>query len=182
MSFLRSLNGYPRLFLGLRLILAAVAAILLAGALKLDFAISAGIVAILSVASTRRETLRTALARLLAFICALVLAFCCFSLLGYTTQAFLLYLACFLPLCLRQGWNGAMAMDSVLISHFLSFGRMDSASLLNEAGIFAIGVGLGILVNLLILPDDLRLQQMKKQTDEQIRTTLRRMAQRITDS
>lgn len=45
----------------------AVLAILCAKALKLDFAVSAGIVAILSVQSTKKETLRTALARLLAF-------------------------------------------------------------------------------------------------------------------
>lgn len=44
---------------------AAVLAIICAKALKLDFAVSAGIVAILSVQPTKKETLKTALARLL---------------------------------------------------------------------------------------------------------------------
>ena len=50
-----------------KITVAAVLAILCAQALKLDFAVSAGIVAILSVQPTKKETLSTALARLLAF-------------------------------------------------------------------------------------------------------------------
>ena len=58
----------------LKISVAAILAILCAQALKLDFAVSAGIVAILSVQPTKKETLRTALARLLAFAVALVIS------------------------------------------------------------------------------------------------------------
>lgn len=50
-----------------KITVAAVLAILCTQALKLDFAVSAGIVAILSVQPTKKETLRTALARHLVF-------------------------------------------------------------------------------------------------------------------
>lgn len=40
-----------------------------------------------------------------------------------------------------------MAMDSVLISHFLSFQTMNVKTVENEVLIFIIGVGFGILVN-----------------------------------
>ncbi|MBQ1592824.1 MAG: aromatic acid exporter family protein, partial [Treponema sp.] len=62
------------LFRSVKIIAAAVLAILVAQALGLDFAVSAGIVAILSVQPTKKETLRTALARFLAFAVALAIS------------------------------------------------------------------------------------------------------------
>ena len=53
-----------------KITVAAVLAILCAQALKLDFAVSTGIVAILSVQPTKKEALRTALARHLVFAVA----------------------------------------------------------------------------------------------------------------
>ena len=67
---------------------AAVLAIICARLLKLDFAVSAGIVAILSVQPTKKETLKTALARLLAFAAALAISTTLFLLLGFTVQVF----------------------------------------------------------------------------------------------
>ena len=40
-----------------------------------------------------------------------------------------------------------MAMDSVLISHFLSFGKTGPAEIKNEVLLFVLGVAFGILVN-----------------------------------
>ena len=73
--------------------LAAIMAILVAKALKLEFAVSAGIVAILSVQPTKKETLKTALSRFLAFAIALVISGILFNLLGFTVYVFFIYLA-----------------------------------------------------------------------------------------
>lgn len=51
--------------------LAAILAILLAQVLQLTFAVSAGIVAILSVAPTKKETIKTAIGRFFAFLVAI---------------------------------------------------------------------------------------------------------------
>ena len=67
----------------IKITLAAVLAILCAQALKLDFAVSAGIVAILSVQPTKKETLRTALSRMLAFAVALVISITLFNFIPY---------------------------------------------------------------------------------------------------
>lgn len=71
-----------------KITVAAVLEILCAKTLKLDFAISAGIVAILSVQPTKKETLRTALARLLAFAVALLISITLFNLLGFAVLVF----------------------------------------------------------------------------------------------
>ena len=71
-----------------KITVAAVLAILCAQALKLDFAVYAGIVAILSVQPTKKETLCTALARLLAFAVVLLISITFFNLLGFTVLVF----------------------------------------------------------------------------------------------
>ena len=116
----------------LKISVAAILAILCAQALKLDFAVSAGIVAILSVQPTKKETLRTALARLLAFAVALAISITFFNLMGFTVPVFFIYLAIFILICQWRKWISAMAMDSVLISHFLSFGKTGLTEIKNE--------------------------------------------------
>ena len=162
-----------------KITVAAVLAILCAQALKLDFAVSAGIVAILSVQPTKKETLRTALARLLAFAVALVISITLFNLLGFTVPVFFIYLLIFILVCQWRKWISAMAMDSVLISHFLSFGKTGPAEIKNEILLFVLGVAFGILVNLLLHKKTDYIEELKKQTDNQIKQALHRMALRI---
>ena len=163
----------------IKISVAAVLAILCAQAFKLDFAVSAGIVAILSVQPTKKETLRTALARLLAFAVALIISIALFNLLGFTTPVFFIYLAIFILVCQWRKWISAMAMDSVLISHFLSFGKTGPAEIKNEVLLFILGVGFGILVNLILHKKTDYIEELKNQTDGQIKLTLHRMALRI---
>ena len=158
---------------------AAILAIICAQALKLDFAVSAGIVAILSVQPTKKETLRTALARFLAFAVALVISIALFNILSFTIPVFFIYLVIFILVCQWRKWISAMAMDSVLISHFLSFGKTGTAEIKNEVLLFALGVGFGILVNLILHKKTDYIEELKNQTDEQIKQTLHRMALRI---
>ena len=158
-----------------KITVAAVLAILCAQALKLDFAVSAGIVAILSVQPTKKETLRTALSRLLAFAVALVISITLFNLLGFTVPVFFIYLLIFILVCQWRKWISAMAMDSVLISHFLSFGKTGPAEIKNEILLFVLGVAFGILVNLLLHKKTDYIEELKKQTDNQIKQALHRM-------
>ena len=162
-----------------KIAVAAILAIVCAQALNLDFAISAGIVAILSVQPTKKETLRTALARLLAFVLALVISITLFNLLGFTVPVFFLYLLIFILACQWRKWISAMAMDSVLISHFLSFGKTGPGEIKNEVLLFILGVGFGILVNIFLHKKTDYIEELKNKTDGQIKLALHRMALRI---
>ena len=158
---------------------AAIIAVLLAQALGLQNAVSAGIVAVLSVAFTKKETLETARNRFLAFIAALLICALCFYTIGFSLPGFFVYLVFFIILCQFMGWNSAMAMDSVLVSHFLVFGEMTPQTLGNEAGLFVIGVGTGILANLFLRRNLDYMECMKRDTDELIRLALHRMSIRL---
>ncbi len=163
----------------LKISLAAIFAILVAQFLHLEFAVSAGIVAILSVQPTKKETLRTALSRFLAFAVALVISGVLFNLLGFSIPVFLLYLVLFILICQWRGWISSMAMDSVLISHFISLGNTGIAEIKNEILLFIVGVGFGILVNLFLRKKTDYIEELKNQTDEKIKLVLHRMSLRI---
>ena len=165
----------------LTVIAASVAAILLAAVLGVENYISAGIIAILTIQPTKRETLKTACIRLVAFICALLISAVTFNLIGYSIAGFVAYLVIYIALCVRFKWISAMAVNSVLISHFLAFGDMGFKYIGNEALIFVIGVGMGILVNVRITRHKSRVDDLRNKADEQIRNIIRRMAERIKD-
>ena len=161
--------------------MAAIGATLLAQALQLEFAISAGIVAILTIQPTKRETVSTALGRLYAFIVAMVIAFVSFKLFGFTVSAFFVYLAVFICVCQIFKWYSAMAMNSVLISHFITLGTMDFGAVSNEVLIFVIGVGAGILANMHLGKRAEYIEKLIRRTDAQIVKILSRMSQRVVD-
>lgn len=163
----------------IKIILAAIIAIIIASLLKLEFAISAGIVAILTIQPTKKETVKIAMGRLCAFILALTLAFVCFQILNFTVEAFFVYLVVYIFVCQIFSWNSAMAMNSVLISHFITAGSMDRYTVGNELAIFIIGVGCGIIANLHLRKRVDYIEKLKIETDEQMIRILSRMSERI---
>lgn len=159
----------------LKIALAAMLAIVLAEALGLQYPATAGIITILSIQGTKLETLKTAGKRALAFLCALVLAGLCYGLLGYSVWVFGIYLFVFVLLCLVMRWQEAIAMDSVLVSHFLSQGIFFPL-LGNEVLLFVVGTGFGILVNLHLRSRREQFTVASDQVDQQIRKVLGDMA------
>ncbi len=165
----------------IKIVLAAVVAIGIATLLQLEFAIAAGIIAILTIMPTKRETIRIAFGRLFAFVAAMLIAFVSFGVLGYTVQAFCVYLLVFIFLCQIFKWYSAMAMNSVLISHFVTLGNMNVESVMNEVLLFAIGVGCGIVINMHLRKRADYMLRLQQQMDEQIIKILSRMSKRILD-
>lgn len=170
------------IFNTIKISLAAVISMLIATALNLDYAVSAGVVSILSIQPTKRETIKTAVGRLLAFLCALMIAFVCFELLGVTLIGFAVFLVIYILVCQIFQWYSAMAVNSVLISHFLTAEGMNLQTVTNESLIFLIGVGIGILANLHLRKNVDYIEELKENTDNQIKKILHRMSERILDS
>lgn len=162
-----------------KIALAAVLSILTANLLGLRYAVTAGIITVLSIQNTKRETLKTARNRGLAFLCALILAFLCYSLLGFRVGAFIVYLFFFALLCLSTGWGEAIAMDSVLISHFLTEQDFGAEMLVNELLLFVIGTFFGILINLHLRRKEGEFDRLSRQVDEEIKGIVHRMSENL---
>lgn len=164
-----------------KMIFAAICSICVAQLFNLDFAISAGIVAILTIQPSKRETFSTAIARFYGFVIAIAISFICFKIFGITTLGFFVYLAIYVFICQKFRWYSAIAMNSVLISHFLSIGVMNFQTIVNESLIFLIGVLFGILVNLHLHKNTKEMNRLKNLLTEQVQKIINRMSQRIID-
>ena len=164
-----------------KITMAAIIATLIAMMLEVDYAISAGTVSILTIQPTKRETIKTALGRLLAFFSALLIARLSYGLIGYTLWGFALFLLLYIFVCQMFDWHNSMAINSVLISHFLTWGSMSPYPLLNECKIFIIGMGIGVFANLHLRKDVSYIEELKENTDSQIRGILYQIADRIMD-
>ena len=71
---------------------------------NIQFAVSAGIVTILTIQPTKKETLQTASSRFYAFITALAIAIFSFEIFGYTLNAYIIYLVIFIIICQFFKW------------------------------------------------------------------------------
>lgn len=165
-----------QLIKSLKIALAAFAAIALAGELGLKYSATAGIITVLSIQDTKRETLKSAGKRWLAFLCALILSGICFSFMGYNLWAFGIYLFVFALLCLSAGWAQAIAMDSVLITHFLTEQSMVPGMIVNEALLLLIGTAMGILINMHLRRKGAEFQRLAGEVDNQMKGILQRMS------
>lgn len=165
-----------RIIKSLKIALAALAAIAIAGEMGLKYSATAGIITVLSIQNTKRETLKSARNRALAFLCALALSAVCFLVMGYNLWAFAVYLLLFALLCLYMGWGEAIAMDSVLITHFLTEKSMSPQLLANELLLFSIGTVLGIVVNLHLHKKGAEFERLAAEVDDQIKGILHRMS------
>jgi len=157
--------------------LAALLAIVLADRLGLKYSATAGIITVLSIQNTKRETIWTALKRAAALICAFLLAALCFSVIGYNIAAFAVYLFFFALFCFTTGWVEALAMVSVLVTHFLTEKNMTAASLINEVLLFFIGTSFGVLVNLHLHRKKRQFTMLSDEVDRQIKGILHRMSE-----
>ncbi|MBQ8993403.1 MAG: aromatic acid exporter family protein [Turicibacter sp.] len=161
--------------LGMRTIKTAIGAtlaILLADWFGLKYALSAGIITVLSVQNTKRKSVEIALLRLNSTLLALGISSILFLCLGFNPIAFGIYLLIFIPTAVRFNLSDGIVVSSVLVTHLLGEGYIDLSLLFNELLLMFIGAGIAILFNL-YMPK--MIHQIKKDQDdieEHFRTVL----------
>lgn len=173
---MKKIQWRAQLVKSLKIAAAAVAAIAAAGELGLNYSATAGIITVLSIRNTKRETLKSAANRGLAFLCSLGLSAVCFRLIGYNLWAYAVYLLLCALLCLSSGWGEALGTVSVLVSHILAEQQMGVREVANETLLFLIGAGFGILVNLHLHKKQTEFKRLAEEADARIKGILGSMA------
>lgn len=160
---------------------ACMLAILIANLLQLKYYTTAGIITILTLQDTKKQTLQTAVRRTLSYISSVLMAAVLFSLVGYNLWAYGIYMFIFLFLCVNF-WPESMTVASVLVSHFLIEQSMSPAWLYNETMLFLIGTSLGFVVNMLLLKQmDQELERLITIADNEMKQILSHMALQLGD-
>jgi uncharacterized membrane protein YgaE (UPF0421/DUF939 family) len=176
MRFQQKMKKVNLLFL-LKTGIGSAAAILIASSLGFLYSPSAGIITLLTIQNTKKETITIAFRRFIAFISATLITYIVFTLFGYSPAAFGAIVFLFVAVCMLAGLKDGIAMNAVLMTHFLIEKHMDLPLILNELGILAIGMVIGIILNL-IMPS--RKQKIRKEQlllEEEMKAALCKMAE-----
>ncbi len=155
------------------------AAIVISTLLGVKYSATAGLITVLSIQNTKKETAEIAVKRLLSFITAIITSFISFRFLGYTTTAFAVYLFVFILICGLFRAQSAIVPVSVLIAHILSEKHFDLQIVINEFLLLFIGAGTGFLLNLYLHRDTKKMTEYRAAVDDEIKAIIGRMADRV---
>lgn len=152
-------------------------AIAIAEGIGLRYSASAGVITLLSIQDTRRETIYVTISRILSFLISLLLAAVSFRICGYRPLAVSLFLLLFTGLCVRLQMLEGLSVNTVLTTHFLGEQSMSAAHIRNEALLLLIGAGIGVLLNLYMPGKEKQIKASQRQVEEQMRQILWNMAE-----
>ncbi|WP_148881037.1 aromatic acid exporter family protein [Streptococcus sp. Marseille-P7376] len=158
----------------IKLTLATCLAAWLADFLGLTYSTSAGIIAILSISDTRRSTAKLAGNRFLSTLLALAIGSLAFHFLGFNLGALALYIAVYVPLAFRLGWEIGITPSTVLVTHLLLEKSSSWPLLGNELTLFLIGTSFALLANLYMPSRQQEINSYHEQVKEQLKKILLR--------
>ncbi|MFQ8697752.1 MAG: aromatic acid exporter family protein [Peptoniphilus harei] len=152
--------------------LASLLAIIVAQELSLECASAAGIIAILNIFETRKATIEGGLKRTLSAVIAIVIGGLAFEKLGYATWVFGLYLLIFVPVSFLLKIELGLGPSSVIVTHLLAFGEINSTIILNEMALVFIGTGFAMLTNFYAPNSQDQLNSLVASIDEDMKAIL----------
>lgn len=134
----------------LKISIGCALSILIASMFSIQNYISAGLITLLSLQNTKKETIKLALQRFIALILAISISYIFFTILGFNLLAFSLYLFFFSLISIYYNLTQSIPMCTVLVTHFWIRGDISMPFILNEVCLFITGAGVGIILNLFI--------------------------------
>ena len=161
----------------IKLTLATCLAAALAYALGLTYAISAGVIAILSISDTRRSTIKQAYQRFMSTLLALAIGSLAFSFLGFNLWALGVFIALYVPGAFLLGWQIGITPSTVLVTHLLIEQSTSWGLLLNELALFLIGTSFALLANLYMPSNQGAIDHYHDVVEDQLKKILGRFAE-----
>ena len=147
-------------------------AIFIAWLLKLEYSTVAGVITLLTVKNTKKETLKGTLGKIYGFIICTIFSYLCFNIIGYHLYSFSIYIFIIITLCFIFNIQDVIAMCVVIASHYFLQGEVSLHWFLNEAGLFIIGAGIGVLINLYIPSNKYKIYETQKKMQEEVSAVL----------
>lgn len=132
----------------LKIAVGSCMAVAVAQFFELQYATSAGIVTLLTVQNTRRDTIRLAAERLLSFLLSVLLVFVCFRYIGKLEWVnYGVYIFLMVHVCYFFGWENTISVNAVMGTHYLLTPDYSLNFAASELAVIAIGTALALLMN-----------------------------------
>jgi len=163
----------------LKLSLGSSLAIFIAYFFQLQYAMVAGVITLLVVKDTKKETIKGAMGKLLGFILCTLYSYLCFNFLGYNLWSFSLYILIIISTCFVLNIRYVIAMCVVISSHYLLQESMSIYWILNETGLFIIGAGIGIIINMFMFSNKEHIYEGQQKLQKQVSLILVEISEMI---
>ncbi|WP_027092775.1 aromatic acid exporter family protein [Cohnella thermotolerans] len=150
--------------------------VLLGQLLHLQNFTAAGILTLLCIQKSRKQSIRAAVSRFFACLTGMFFAAGLFELVGYRPYALLAILLIFIPICVRFKIQEGIASSSVIMMHVYMHKKVEAAFFLNEFLIVVIGLGVALAVNWYMPSIDRTLNRYQEETDRLIGRILHEIA------
>lgn len=123
-------------------------AIYIAQTLQLEYAVSAGTVTLLTLMTSKWDTIRLSIARLITFITTLLMAWVIFPHISsiWIANGILVTLEVFIAETF--GWRSTISVNAVVVAHLLTKQDFSAAAIRNEFLLVLIGIILAMVLNL----------------------------------
>ncbi|MEZ3508086.1 MAG: hypothetical protein K1W10_14260 [Lachnospiraceae bacterium] len=157
----------------------SAASIFLADMMGLSYSTAAGIITLLTIQDTSRETIAISVKRIFAFLLATFFSYMVFQLVGYHVFAYGIFLFLFIACCALLRLSDAVSINAVLATHYLLERDMSISLIGNEAGLLLIGAGIGTLLNLYMPGKGTEIRAMQRTLEEDLQRVLLRMSEYI---
>lgn len=152
-------------------------AIYLAQVMGISYGVTAGIVTIISIQTTKKESVKIAVERFIASLIGLFIAAIFFYFFGYTPFVFGLFILIFMPVCLRFNLFQGFLVTVVLATHILTEKNLSLKILSNEILILVLGALIAIILNL-YMPD---VTKKIKYTQENVDNLMKKILSYMSD-
>lgn len=156
-----------RITLFCKMIIAFFVSYFLASALKLEFAFTSGVIAVLSLALTKEQVFKSALKRLSISLFGIGIATLMFYLLGFTPLALIIIVALLLIFAFFVKLEIGIVLALVLIGHI--YGAKDFKISLNSIYLLLINVSIAFIFNLYMPRGTNNINAYKRQIETSIK-------------
>ena len=160
----------------LKTAIAAPAAVWIAEMLQLDSYGSAGIIAVLCIQPTRKQSFLTAWHRIAAGLLSMLYAYVIFEWIGYSPLTIGLLLLLFIPVTNKLHITPGIVTSLVILFHFYAARRVDLEIVINESLIMFIGIGVALILNLYMPNLDNKFIEFRKDVEANYQTFFRSVA------
>ena len=166
------------LLLAIKIAVGSSIAIYVAESLDLEFATSAGSITLLTLVTTKWETLKLSLARVVTFIITVLLGSLIFLHWGSDWTRYGIFVFLIVIICDLLGWKATISINAVIGTHLLTADSISIQLIFNEFLLVFIGIVIAIILNLF---NDYRFQEREiiknmRYTEQQLQMILGEVA------
>lgn len=134
--------------LSIKIAIGSCLSIYIATLLQLDFAISVGIITLLTILTTKWETLKLSFLRILTFLISVLILWIISNYIESNWIAYGVFVLLIVFISEFLGWGATISTNAVVGTHFLTTHDFSFEFIMNEAMLVGIGISFAVLLNL----------------------------------